>query len=279
MLIRVIVFLLTVWKMSVPVLAQGDSAQVGNSTRESIIATVKEIQKAAYEGDRTALQRLHDQLTPLLTDKPLASRMLYWRGFALWRKGMNGLNENPVPKDLERDFNLAIADFNDSIVKDPGNIESRIGKISCLNYVLSLTRSDQIDLRVLMQQVLSTFLKQAQSQAPDNPRLLWVIGPMLWSSAPGRGGGQEKAFDAYNRGLAAIRGQKPPSDPLEPSWGEPELLASLAWSSLNRTTPELDAADQQVHAALQLVPKWHYARDVLLPQIEEAKAKANAKTQ
>ncbi len=40
------------------------------------------------------------------------------------------------------------------------------------------------------------------------------------------------------------------TDPLEPSWGEPELLMSLAWSSLNRAAPDVNAADQYAHAAL-----------------------------
>ncbi len=36
------------------------------------------------------------------------------------------------------------------------------------------------------------------------------------------------------------------------------------------------AADQYAHAALHLVPYWHYVRDILLPQIQEAKGKAKA---
>jgi len=46
---------------------------------------------------------------------------------------------------------------------------------------------------------------------------------------------------------------------------------SLAWSSLNRATPDVNAADQYAHAALALVPYWHYVRDILLPQIQTAK--------
>ena len=60
------------------------------------------------------------------------------------------------------------------------------------------------------------------------------------------------------------------SDPLEPTWGEPELLMSLAWSNLNRTTPDLKAAKQYAQAALKLVPYWHYVRDFLMPQIRAA---------
>jgi hypothetical protein len=75
--------------------------------------------------------------------------------------------------------------------------------------------------------------------------------------------------------LEAVRNQKGnASDPLEPSWGEPELLMSLAWSNLNRTTPDLNAAEQDAQAALKIVPYWHYVRDILMPQIRAAQAKA-----
>jgi hypothetical protein len=73
--------------------------------------------------------------------------------------------------------------------------------------------------------------------------------------------------------LEAIRKQKPVSDPLEPSWGEPELLMNLAWSNLNRTTPDLKAAEEDAQAALKLVPYWHYVRDILMPQIQGAQSK------
>jgi hypothetical protein len=46
---------------------------------------------------------------------------------------------------------------------------------------------------------------------------------------------------------------------------------NLAWSSLNRSTPDLKAAEQ---AALKLVPYWHCLRDILMPQILAAQAKA-----
>jgi len=122
-------------------------------------------------------------------------------------------------------------------------------------------------------------LKEAMATAPDNPRLLWVLGPIRWSSPPERGGGQDKAFEIYNKGLEAVRHQKPGvADPLEPSWGEPELLMSLAWSNLNRTAPDLNAAERYAEAALQLVPDWHYVRDILMPQIRAAQAKANLPT-
>ena len=118
-------------------------------------------------------------------------------------------------------------------------------------------------------------LKDAKTAAPDNPRLLWVVGPNQWSTPPERGGGQDKAIATYKKGLDAIREHKESIiDPLEPTWGEPELLMSLAWSNLNRTAPDLEAAEEYAQAALKQVPYWHYVRDILMPQIRTAQAKA-----
>jgi hypothetical protein len=253
-----------------------DDKQSADSGRGPVIRIVEQIRKADYEGDRAALQRLHHELKPPAADKTLASHVLYWRGFALWRRAINGFNESPTPNDLEDDLNGAITDFKDAISEDPENVEPKIGEISCLGYLMYVNRVDRTRLQEFAQQVVP-LLKETQAAAPDNPRLLWVMGPMRWSSPPERGGGQDKAFELYNRGLEAIRKQKPNPDPLEPSWGEPELLMNLAWSNLNRSIPDLKAADEDAHAALQIVPYWHYVRDILIPQIQAAKV--TAKTQ
>ncbi len=244
-------------------------------SRDSIIRVVERIQRADYEGDRPALKRLHDDLTPIPEDNKLASRVLYWRGFALWRRAINGFNESPTPTDLEEDLAQAVTDFKDAISRDPAFVEPKIGAGSSLGYLMYLHRKDPTRVQELLQQS-SPLLKEALATAPDNPRLLWVLGPIRWSSPPERGGGQDKAFEGYNKGLEVIRNRKHDvNDPLEPSWGEPELLMSLAWSNLNRTTPDLTAAEQYAQAALKLVPYWHYVRDILMPQIHAAQAKAH----
>ena len=242
--------------------------------RDSIIRIVTQIQRADYEGDRPALKRLHDELTPMPEGNKLASRALYWRGFALWRRAINGFNETPTPKDLEEDLTQAVTDFKDAIARDPSFVESKIGAASSLGYLMYLHKDDPTRVRELLQQS-SPLLKEAMAIAPDNPRLLWVLGPIRWSSPPERGGGQDKAFEVYDKGLKAVRNEKRDgSDPLEPSWGEPELLMSLAWSNLNRTPPDLNAAEQDAQAALKIVPYWHYVRDILMPQIRAAQSKA-----
>lgn len=188
---------------------QPEARRLSDSKRDSILHIVTQIQRADYEGDRAALKRLHDALTPVPADSKLASRVLYWQGFAMWRRAINGFNETPTPKDLEADLTQAVADFKDSIARDPNFVESKIGAGSSLGYLIYLNPNR---FQELMQQS-SPLLKEAMAAEPDNPRLLWVLGPIRWSSPPERGGGQDKAFDLYNRGLEAIRKQKPPSDP------------------------------------------------------------------
>jgi hypothetical protein len=267
------VLIISILSVAAPELYAAGKTSLAPS-RESIIRIVTQIQRADYEGDRAALKRLHDELTPIPEDNKLASRVLYWRGFALWRRAINGFNETPTPNDLEADLTQAVTDFKDAIARDPAFVEPKIGAGSSLGYLMYLHKNDSTRVQELLQQS-SPLLKEAMVAAPDNPRLLWVLGPIRWSSPPERGGGQDKAFEVYNRGLEAIRNQKrDASDPLEPIWGEPELLMSLAWSNLNRTTPDLNAAEQDAQAALKIVPYWHYVRDILMPQIQAARAKA-----
>ena len=182
--------------------AQTQPAPSANPSRESAIRIIEQIKRADYEGDRPALKRLHDELTPAPDNKLLASRELYWRGFALWRRAINGFNETPTPQDLEEDLNGAITDFNDSLA-DSTFVESKIAEGSCYGYLAYLNLKDQPRMQEMIQHS-SPLLKEAMAADPDNPRLLWVLGPIRWSSPPERGGGQDKAFDLYNRGLEII---------------------------------------------------------------------------
>ena len=82
---RAFLFALTIFVLS----AADDLYSVDKTglvpSRDSIIGIVTQIQREDYGGDRPALRRLHDELTPIPEDNKLASRVLYWRGFALWR--------------------------------------------------------------------------------------------------------------------------------------------------------------------------------------------------
>jgi hypothetical protein len=256
------------------------AASSADSARESVIKIVAQIQRADYEGDRSALNNLYEQLTPFVDEPEIASRVRYWRGFAKWRRAINGFNETPTPNDLADDLTEGESEFDAALQRDPSFVDAKVGAASCVGYRLFLERvffkeKDPDRLKQMLAPV-SQLLKEAKTAAPDNPRLLWVVGPTEWSIPPERGGGQDKAMETYQRGLEAARKQKGTiSDPLDPSWGEPELLMNLAWANLNKTKPDLNAAEQYAQSALTLVPYWHYVRDILMAQIRDAKAKAS----
>ncbi len=223
------------------------------------------------------MKRLYGDLSPVPEEKKLASRVLYWRGFALWRRATNGFNDTDDPKAVGEDLEQAINEFNDAIAKDPGFVDAEAGAASCLNSLIFLNRKDPARVQELAAKA-GPLVKNAEATAPNNPRLLWVLGSIRWYVPPERGGGQDKALALQEKGLEAIREHKETdSDPLEPTWGEPELLMSLAWSNLNRTTPDLKAAEQYAQGALNLVPYWHYVRDILIPQIRASQVKAARK--
>jgi hypothetical protein len=250
-------------------------AASAQSARESVVTIVAQIQRADYEGDRPALKRLYCELAPFADNQELASRVRYWRGFALWRRAINASNDSVDPKEIEADLKAAVEEFNASAAKDPAFVDAKIGALGCLGFIMYLNQKDSARLQELAAQV-GPLIKEAKDADPDNPRLLWVLSPMVWNSPPERGGGQDKAIESALKGLEVARTRKiASSNPLDPSWGEPELLMGLAWDNLHRTTPDLNAADQYAHSALALVPYWHYVRDILIPQIRDARNKAN----
>jgi tetratricopeptide (TPR) repeat protein len=252
--------------------AVASHASPADQPHETVLRLIAQIQRADYEGNRPALQSLYGDLEPFTADEKLASRVRYWRGFALWRRAINGFNESADPKDLEHDLTQALADFKESSAKDPAFLDAKVGIISCLGNLAYLAIGHADRVQELISQS-SPIVKELRASASDNPRFIWVLGPILWNIPAERGGGQDKAIENYQKGLEAARKLKGSiTDTLEPSWGEPELLMSLAWSSLNRSAPDLNAADQYAHSALALVPYWHYVRDILLPQIQKAKA-------
>lgn len=250
-------------------------ASAAGPGRQPVIKIVTQIQRADYEGDRAALKRLYDELTPFVEDKELASRVRYWRGFALWRRVINGFNESVDPKEQEQDLDQALDEFGKAAASDPAFVDAKVGAESCLGFLIGLHPNDAPRVQELIARG-TPLRKEIEAAAPENPRFLWVQGSIQWYVPPERGGGQAKAMETYQKGLEAARKQKGTvTDPLEPSWGEPELLMSLAGANFYRTTPDLNAAEEYARSALALVPYWHYVRDILMPQIRDAKAKHN----
>jgi len=249
------------------------AATSADDVREQAARVVAQIQRADYEGDRAAMQRGYDELKRFMEDQKLASHIRYWRGFAQWRRAINGFNDAVDPKELEQNLNNALDEFKIAMEKDPTFVDAKVGTISCLGFLAFMNRKDQARAKELVGRILP-LVKEADETAPDNPRLIWVHGPILWNSSPERGGGQDKTIQNYQRGLEACSKIKKSDDPLEPSWGKPELMMSLAYCYLNADSVDVNAAERYARNALEIVPYWHYVRDILLPQIIAAKAKS-----
>jgi len=249
------------------------AAAPANDAREQAARIVAQIQRADYEGDRAAMQRGYNDLKPFMEDQKLASRIRYWRGFAKWRRAINGFNDAVDPKELARDLNSALDEFKAAIELDPKFVDAKVGIISSLGFLLFADRQDEARKKERIEQILATE-KEASAMAPDNPRLIWVQGPILWNSPPERGGGQDKAIANYERGLEICSKIKTSDDPLEPSWGKPEFMMTLSYCHFNTKPSDLNAAERYARSALEIVPYWHYVRDVLLPQILAAEEKA-----
>ena len=88
------------------------------------------VRSADYRGDRAALERLEQQLAKV-PDSSLDEYRAYWRGFARWRRALNGFNENPQPADVESDVRAAIDQFKTALAKRPNWIEARLALVGC----------------------------------------------------------------------------------------------------------------------------------------------------
>src|SRR3954451_6018127 len=216
------------------------SATSNEKIRDQASRIISKIQRADYEGDQAAMQKGYDDLKPFVEDKQLAPRIRYWRGFAQWRRAINGFNDSVDPEELEQDLKTALDEFKIATEKDPAFVDAKIGTISCLGYLAFMNRKDQARVKELIGQIVP-LLKEATEAAPDNPRLIWVRGPILWSTPPERGGGQGKAIENYKRGLEVSSKIKASDDPFQPSWGKPELMMSLAYSYLNIRSADINA--------------------------------------
>ncbi|HNF93528.1 MAG TPA: hypothetical protein PLQ75_02665 [Anaerolineales bacterium] len=237
------------------------------------VDVIEQIRRADYKGDRKTLQILGRKLVSVSTDQAITARILYWRGFAFWRSAINGFNDSTIPAEIESDIQSAIAEFDAAIQEDDMFLDAKISAAACrglLVYLNHVGMSSQKDLLMQAQQLL----KMVKDVSPDHPRLLWVMGPIYWNAPLDRGGGADVCIEMYKRGLEIIRTMEVTSrNDLEPTWGEAELLMSLAWSYLNHPTSNLESAELYAKTALDIVPYWHYVRDILLPQIYEAKNK------
>ncbi len=224
---------------------------------------------ADYRGDRAELERLAHALDRSTT-APLEPARLYWRGFALWRRALNGFNETPTPGDLFADLDRGAADFRAALALDPTFEDARSALAGCLMNEMFLVSGADSALRARVYEEGIAVLRAVKESAAENPRSLWILGGSVMGAPPPWGGDMAKAAALYERGLAAARREA--ADPTRalwsPSWGAAESLMSLAYMHSHGANPDRAVARAYALGALAAAPDWHYVADILLPGIE-----------
>lgn len=231
---------------------------------------VNEVQSADYRGERADLRRLADALESL-KDPKLAGYRHYWRGFALWRRALNGFNETPMPPDLALDLEAGIASFRAALAEKPGWIEARIGMVGCGSSLLFLAQGDGPRTEAILNEFIPV-AQEVREKGADNPRALWLTGGSQLGAPPPYGGDAAKAANTFRRGIEAALAESRGTDADEPvwvpRWGGAENLMSLAYLYSHSALANRDLAVAYAEGALVAVPEWHYVRDVLWPQIQ-----------
>jgi hypothetical protein len=241
------------------------------SNAASFPQVVRDIRAADYRGARADLRTLADKLDGV-KDPKLAAYRHYWRGFALWRRALNGFNETPTPQDLEDDLKAGLASFRAALGEKPDWIEARIGMVGCGSSLLFLAQGDAPRTEAILNDFLPV-AREVREKGADNPRALWLTGGAQLGAPPPYGGDAAKAVATFHRGITAAlaEGQRTGADePLWiPRWGGAENVMSLAYLYSHSALTNRDVALAYAEGALVAAPEWHYVRDILWPQILE----------
>jgi hypothetical protein len=247
-----------------------------SATQQRLAALVTQVRSADYRGDRAALARLDGELGKL-PDGELSDYRDYWRGFALWRRGLNGFNQTPTPDDLTADIEGALTRFKSALARHPDWIEAKLAMVGCWGNLIYLSGKDEERRKAILAEAGPTF-KFIMANAGDNPRALWIKGGMEMAAPPPVGGDFTKAATTLRYGVACAWREalaNPGAPAWVPSWGGPENLMNLAFAySRDPKKPDRAAALAYAEGALTAVPEWHAVRDVLLPKIEAMPAAA-----
>ena len=245
------------------------SARANGTAERRLAELVPLVRSADYRGDRAALARLEQELGRL-PDSPLSDYRDYWRGFALWRRAINGFNETPTPDDLERDLHAALDRFHSALSRHPDWIEVQLAQVGCWGNLIFLAKGDAEKRSAVLSESGPTF-RFVMANAGDNPRALWIRGGMEFGAPPPIGGDFAKAAATLRHGVACAWRQAasgPDAAAWVPTWGGPENMMNLAYMYAHAPSPDRDLALAYASGALVSVPEWHYVRDVLMPQIE-----------
>jgi hypothetical protein len=264
---------LLVWALAVLTGASASHAPAPSAASNRLGELARAVLSADYRGNRPELLFLDGELAKL-PDGPLSEYRDYWRGFARWRRAMNGFNETPMPGDLQADVEGAIARFRAALERHPDWIEARLALAGCWGNLIYVAGKDEGKRKAILEEASPTF-RWVMEYTGDNPRALWIRGGYeLWAAnnaQPPKVPDFGKPVETFRQALEGARKEalaNPDAPAWVPTWGGPENLMNLAYYYSKGPKPDREAAIAYAQGALVSVPQWHYVGDVLLPQIE-----------
>lgn len=225
----------------------------------------RQVEAADYRADIPELHDLARRLEGFVADREAGPFAHYWRGFAYWRSASNTWNGDATNPRALTDLERAAEEFGAAAVEPALFADAKSARASALG-ARAFMGGNKADLPAALEEYLR-LMKEAKAAQPDNPRLLWVAGMGLFYVPPPEGGADAAVAALTNALGAAKRDRALARPPAAPRWGEAEIEMAIAWVQANRPDPKLQEADVHAHAALALVPSWHYLKAFLLPQI------------
>jgi tetratricopeptide (TPR) repeat protein len=237
-----------------------------------LVAAKPRLMSADYRADLDELARLREEMASLTDDPALGYLAHYWAGFASWRIAINGTNRGMSTEDLKAHLARAGTDFDAAVRLKDDFADGYAAAAGVYGWLGTFMRDDPAAAKERFDQFFR-LIKKAKELDPDNPRVLWISAVPSLVLPPEKGGNLDRAIEIYRRMDEVSPAVSDAVSPL-PDWGKPEALMSLAFAHLQKSPPDLSAASEEAHAALRLQPEWSYVRDVLLPQIEAARRKA-----
>lgn len=226
---------------------------------------VQAISEADYRGEVSKLTTLATQAARLAAqDTTPANPAMYWHAFALWRTVLNAVDDGVGADGVAHLLDQADEAFEAMLRQDPQHEEARIGLLGVLQVRMFLWPPPHPRFAPTLARAVP-LMASLRRDAPGNPRAAWPIASLLYRTPPAAGGGKDVAI-AYAREVLALPDKPPAPSGNQPTWGRPELLATLAFMLADRNGPNL-AAQRTVNAALALQPEWRYALRTLLPSV------------
>lgn len=225
-----------------------------------LLAIKSKATAAGYTADLQALaDAARDAQAIAAADPAIAPLAHYWAGYALWQRAVNDVNLKVDAKQIAADRDAALAELDAAIAARESFADAHALAAWLHGWLYSADPANKDEHA----KILRAHLNRARELEPDNPRVLWAYATALQFRDKE---GSLRLFDELTRRADV------PSHSIEPDWGVPEAMMSLAWMQVNAEHPDLARAETLARQALELRPHWYYVESILIPQIEHKKA-------